>query len=193
MSNDRTRNFDALLLTHLLVARGGDTVDSIIVGPETVGSPAAGKPDNTPTTNWTELGTVDEFEPKSDEKYVPRYRNVAGKRVLRGNVLVSQQMTYMVSLQDANIMLLELIWGINGKSDATTGAFQPGMKVAPVQLWAKFQQYSAVDGQTLMVASDVWCEATVGSYKFNSGKLDNYALMLTQLYSSLNTGAFTNI
>lgn len=189
MSNDRTKNFDFMLGSHLLVCRGGDTVDGLLVGPEVV-STTGGKPDTSPTTNWTELGTVIDFDVDSKETLLPRYKFVGGKKVLRGNIITDQQMTYMASIQDCNVMFLELLFGIAGKSDVTTGAFQPGTKVAPVTVWAKFQGFNQITGSDSL-DMDVWCELTVGKYKFASGKVDNYALTLTQVYSSLNTGAFT--
>ena len=49
----------ALLGAFVSFVEAGTTVDGIIVGPETVASPAAGRPDNVPTDNWPDLGAIE--------------------------------------------------------------------------------------------------------------------------------------
>lgn len=52
-------DYEQLIIGSLIYfVREGDTVDGITVGPETVVSPAAGKPDVSPVANYPQLGEV---------------------------------------------------------------------------------------------------------------------------------------
>jgi hypothetical protein len=189
MSITATSRNDFALGTKLMFCRAGDTVDGIVVGPETV-STTGGKPDTNPTTNWPELGTVTDFEPQNKQTSVTKYKPVPGGMVPRDKILLMNEMTYMVSLQEMSLVVLEILFGAS-RPDLTTGAFVPGGMTGLVKGWFKVQQYNQLSA--LVNSMDIWGSLEIKPYKFQSGKLDDYALEITQLYSTLNTGAISGV
>ena len=183
MSLTYTSRFDWALGSTLQFCRAGDTIDGVIVAAET--SSGHGKPDNDPTTNWKDLGTISNFEPQAAQTVVSR---MTPNMQVRTRVLLSTNMTYNLSLQEMSLIVQEILMGAS-KPDLTAGTYTPGGMASLVTGWFRFTQ-SAQDG-TVVNTADVWATAEIKPYQFSGGKLDDFALVLTQLKSSLNTGVFS--
>ena len=177
--------YDWIVGCQALYALGGTTVDAIVVGPETV-STTGGKPDIVPITNWTKLGTVTDLAVTPKNKYVPRRAPSPGKYQTRKQVLESSELEFSIALQEHSLLVQQILW--NAKTvDLATGAYIPNSMTGAFEAWIKFQLYNEAD--TLINSADVWCQLDVGPAKF-AEKVFDYALKLTLLKSSLNTGCF---
>lgn len=107
-------DYESLILGSLIYfVREGDTVDGITVGPETVVSPAAGKPDVDPATNYPQLGEVRavKFEPETiqNEKLVIRPNGAPRKEM--ETVVIADFMD--LTLDGAPDLVGEMLFGIN--------------------------------------------------------------------------------
>jgi hypothetical protein len=172
---------DLILGNHLLFARAGETIDSVLVGPEA-------KPDTTPSSNYITLPTVEDWEPKIDRQIIKRRAPSPGKYQDRVSITLNQTMEHAFSLQEwSEMTFAELLLGGN---KPVSGVFVPGERTELVTGWWIVQGYD--QNNDLIVALNVYGEARIDSYKFGE-KLDPYALIITQLASSLTTGEITNL
>ncbi|WP_193214800.1 hypothetical protein [Luteolibacter marinus] len=172
---------DLILGNHLLFARAGDVIDGVTVGAEA-------RPDTDPAANFTKLPTVEDWEPKIDRNIIKRRAPSPGKYRDRKSIVLNQTMTHAFSLQEwTEMTFAELLLGGN---KPVGGVFVPGEREELVTGWWIVQGYAQNNQQ--IVALNIYGEATIGSYKFGE-RLDPYALVITELYSSISTGQVLNL
>jgi len=167
---------DLILGCHLLFAREGATIDDFVVSPTY-------KPDTDPEANYTVLPTVQDWEPKVSRSFVERRAPSPGIYQTRKRIPISQKITHAFSLQEFSLMTFaELVLGGNAPA---AGVFVPGERTDLVRGWWIVQGYDQEDNK--IITLNIWGEASVEGYKFGE-RLDPYAVMIEQLYSTLNTG-----
>lgn len=172
---------DLIIGSHLLFARAGTVIDGVTVGPEA-------KPDTTPATNYTKLPTVQDWEPKTTRQIVKRRAPSPGKYRDRRSITLSTSTDHAFSLQEwSEMTFAELLLGGN---KPVSGVFVPGEREELVTGWWIVQGYDQNDD--LIVALNIYGEARIDGYKFGE-RLDPYALIITQLYSSIATGEISNL
>jgi hypothetical protein len=172
---------DLILGNHLLFARTGDVIDGVTVGPEA-------KPDTDPSSNFTVFPTVEDWSPKITRNIVKRRAPSPGRYVDRKSILLNSQMEHAFSLQEfTETTLAELLLGGN---KPVAGVFVPNERTELLTGWWIVQAYDQNDD--LIAALNIYGEARIDSYKFGE-KLDPYALIITQLNSTLTTGEVTNL
>jgi hypothetical protein len=172
---------DLILGNHLLFARAGKVIDGVTVGPEA-------RPDTTPTTNYTKFPTVQDWSPKINRNVIKRRAPSPGRYEDRKEIVLSSSIEYAYSLQEfSELTLAELLLGGNEPVD---GIFVPNERRELLTGWWISQSYDQEDDQ--IVALNIYGSARIDSYKFGES-LDPYALIITQLYSSITTGEITNL
>lgn len=172
---------DLIIGSHLLFARAGEVIDGVTVAQEA-------KPDTTPSSNYTAFPTVSDWEPRFEMETVKRRAPSPGKYQDRANIMLSSTIEYAFSLQQFTMTTLAEL--ILGGEEPSSGVFVPGARSELLKGWWIVQSYD--QNNDLISALNIWAEARVEPYKFGEN-LDDYALILTQLYSSLNTGEITNL
>lgn len=172
---------DLILGCHLLFAREGDTIDTLVVS-STV------KPDTTPPENYTTFPTVEDWEPKVNRQFVERRAPSPGQYQTRKKIPLRTTTTHAFSLQEfTQTTLAELLLGGN---KPVAGVFIPGERSELLRGWWIVQGYDQANDQ--IVALNIWGEARIDNYKFGE-RLDPYAVIIEQLYSPLNTGLISNL
>lgn len=171
---------DLILGNHLLFARKGKVIEGIPVGPEAM-------PDTSPG-NYTEFPTIENWAPKVNRQLVKRRKPAPGKYKTRGSIVVSSEVEHAFSLQEfTETTLAELVLG---GAEPVDGIFVPGDASELLTGWWIVQAYDQTDAK--IVALNIWGEARCDGYTFKEG-LDPYAVIITQLDSSLTTGEITNL
>lgn len=164
--------------------RAGDTVDSITVAAETVASPAAGKPDNNPTTNWASLGVIKGAEVAVEEKKFPYMEPVAsgGYQQREQSQVVAEY--WNIDLEGMTDIAFELMFGL---TKITKGTAQiPGNVLdRKVEGWLKLQARQT-SGTDLFLA-DIWCEVRMTKMPKIEQSPVLASLRFQKLYSTLNT------
>jgi hypothetical protein len=174
---------DLILGSHLLFAREGETIDSVLVS-------ATARPDTDPTTNYIKFPTVEDWEPKFTQQFATRRSPSPGRYQTRKKIPLSSTMTHAFSLQEfTKTTLAELVLG-GGVPNSSTGIFVPGSRADSLRGWWIIQAYD--QNQSPIIVLNIWGEATIEGYKFGE-RLDPYALVIEQLYSPLTTGTITNL
>lgn len=172
---------DIILGVHLLFAREGDVIDGVTVGPEA-------KPDGVPASNYTKVATVETWEPSVDREIVKRRAPSPGKYRDRASIVLNQTTEYAFSLQEwSEMTFAELLLG---GEKPVAGVFVPGEREELLRGWWIVQGYD--QGNNLIVVLNVWGEARIDSHQFGEN-LDPYALVITELYSSLADGEVSNL
>ena len=164
--------------------RAGDTVDSITVAAETVVSPAAGKPDNNPTTNWLSLGVVKAAEPDWDEKEFPYLEALpSGGHIQREQSTITAEY-WKLDLEGVTDIAFELMFGL---TKITKGTAQiPGNVLdRKIEGWLKLQARQT-SGTDLFLA-DIWCEVRMEKAPKIEQSPVLASLRFQKLYSTLNT------
>jgi hypothetical protein len=171
---------DLIIGSHLLFARSGKVIEGIPVGPEAM-------PDTSPG-NYTMFPTIENWAPKVNRNIVKRRAPSPGKYKDRKSIVVSTSVEHAFSLQEfTETTMAELVLG---GEEPVAGVFVPGDASELLTGWWIVQAYDQSDD--LIVALNVWGEARCDGYTFKEG-LDPYAIIITQLASTLNTGAVTNL
>jgi hypothetical protein len=165
----------------------GTTVDSITVAAETVVSPAAGKPDAVPTSNWVTLGDVEMAKfttVEAEEKYlVPSaaggYDEKVEKRVIADLL--------ELKLQQSNEFVARLVAGAGA---ITLGTAQAAHAVRDryVEGWLRIQ--ARKQGGTDHFLLDWWCQMRLKDIPEISEKTQRPTLEFRKLYSTLNSVNF---
>jgi hypothetical protein len=162
----------------------GTTVDSTIVAAETVVSPAAGKPDAVPTTNWTALGDVEMAKfsvVESEEKYlVPSAAGGYDERVEKRVIADLLDL----KLQQGNEFTARLM---AGAAAVVLGTAQAAHAVRDryVEGWLRIQ--ARKQGGTDLFLLDWWCQMRLKEIPEISDKVPRPTLEFRKLYSSLNS------
>jgi hypothetical protein len=171
---------DLILGNNLLFARTGDVIGGVTVGPEA-------RPDTDPG-NYTKFPTVEDWEPKISREIIKRRAPSPGKYQDRASILLNQTIEHAFSLQEwTELTFAELLLGGN---KPVAGVFTPGERTELVTGWWLVQGYDQTNQP--IVVLNVYGEARIDSYKF-AEKLDPYALVITQLYSSITAGEVSNL
>lgn len=172
---------DLILGNHLLFSRTGKVIDAITVGPEV-------RPDTDPESNYMEFPTVQDFTPKINRNVVKRRGPSPGRYEDRASIVLGSSIEYAFSLQEFNeLTLAELLLG---GEEPVGGVFVPNARRELLTGWWIVQSYDQNDD--LILALNVYGEARIDSFKFGEN-LDPYALIITQLYSTLNAGEISNL
>lgn len=162
----------------------GTTVDSITVAAETVANPPAGKPDTTPTTNWTALGDVESAKfstVTAEEKYlVPvaygGYDEQIEKRVIADLL--------EIKIQQANEFVHRLASG--AASVITQGTAQAAHTVRDRKLTGWLRLQARRQAGTDLFVLDWWAEMRLKDVPEISDKTWRPVLEFRKLYSTLN-------
>ncbi len=164
--------------------RAGDTVDSITVAAETVVSPAAGKPDNSPTTNWADLGVVKAATPSVEEKKSTYLKPLpsGGHEQVEERQVVADYLT--LDLENLTDIALEMMFGI-GKITQGTPQIPGNVLDRKVQGWLKLQGRKT-DAADLFVI-DLWVEARLASIPKIEANPVTASIRFQKMYSTLNT------
>ena len=174
---------DLIIGAHIGFAREGDVVDTVTVAVDA-------KPDNDPTTNYTPLGCVEQYEPTTSRDVIERRCPVAGggRYRTRKRIPMNQKMTQNFSIQEWDEMtLVELL---HNADKPVAGAFTPNSRDEFVRGWLHIENFDQNDN--LILDMYVWVELSIDSYQFGE-KLDPYALKAELLESALNSGDVTNL
>lgn len=171
---------DLIIGSHLLFARKDKVIEGIPVGPEAM-------PDTSPG-NYIQFPTIENWAPKVNRQIVKRRKPAPGKYKNRASIVVSSDVEHAFSLQEFTMTTLAEL--VLGGEEPVGGVFVPGDASELLTGWWIVQAYDQHDD--LIVALNVWGEARCDGYTFREG-LDPYAIIISQLDSSLNTGAITNL
>lgn len=165
----------------------GTTVDSTIVAAETVVSPAAGKPDASPTTNWTALGDVESAKfsvVEAEEKYlVPSAAGGYDERVEKRAIADLLEL----KLQQSNAFVARLM---AGAAAITLGTAQAAHAVRDryVEGWLRIQARKQNGTDHFLL--DWWCQMRLKDIPEISEKTQRPVLEFRKLYSTLNAVNF---
>ncbi len=160
--------------------RAGDTVDSVTVS-------ATGKPDNDPTTNWTDIGVVAMFQPRVEEQE-DKYRKPlpSGGYVNVDETHVTGEF-FDVDLENMTDIAFEMMFGM---SKITLGTAQLGGRVLErkVNGWLSYQgrQQSGTD----LVQINVWVQARLREMPAFGVEPSLAKLSFQRLHSDLDTIVF---
>jgi hypothetical protein len=166
--------------------RAGDTIDSITVAPETVVSPAAGKPDASPLANWLTLGTVKEATPTVQERSFPYLEPLAsGGHIQREQRQVVADY-WTIALEGITDIALELLWGI-GKITLGTAQVPGTILDRKIEGWLKIQK-RLDDGDFCL--ADQWVEARLTELPKLGTEPWTCQIRFQRLPSTLNTVNF---
>lgn len=171
---------DLIIGSHLLFCRAGTVIGGIPTGPEAM-------PDTSPG-NYVQFPTIENWAPKVTRNIVKRRAPSPGKFQDRKSIVLSTSVEHAFSLQEfTETTLAELVLGGEKPVD---GVFVPGGASELLTGWWIVQGYAQNDDP--IVALNVWGEARCDGYTFKEG-LDPYAVIITQTYSTLNTGEVFNL
>ncbi|QJE95955.1 hypothetical protein [Luteolibacter luteus] len=171
---------DIIIGSHLLFCRAGTVIGGIPTGPEAM-------PDTSPG-NYIKFPSITDWAPKVTRNIVKRRAPAPGKFQNRKSIILSTEVTHAFSLQEfTETTLAELVLG---GEKPVGGVFVPGSASELLTGWWIVQGYDQTDQE--IVALNVWAEASCEGYTFKEG-LDPYAIVLTQLISTLNTGEVSNL
>jgi hypothetical protein len=172
---------DVILGMHLLFARAGETIDSVVVGPEA-------KPDNVPDTNYTVVASCEGWQPRKTQTRVTRRSPSPGRYQDRKTLLLNKQIEYAFNLQEwSDLTFAEMMLG---GEKPVAGVFVPAARDEDVTGWWLMRGYDQDDN--VIVALDVYGEGRVEPYQFGEN-LNPFALIVKQLTSTLNTGEISNL
>ncbi|MFC5049247.1 hypothetical protein ACFPK9_01255 [Rubritalea spongiae] len=174
---------DILPGSQISIAREGETIDAITVAVDAF-------PDTDPSTNYTNLGTVEQFEPTKSETVIKRRasRDGAAYRT-RKTVRTNKELVWNFTLQEwSELTLVELLLDSN---TPVAGDFVPGDRTDPVRCVLRVENFNTITGNKILDMF-VWAELSVGTYQFKEG-VDPYALQVEVLDSELNSGIVTNL
>ena len=171
---------DLILGNHLLFARKGDVIEGVPVGPEAM-------PDTSPG-NYIEFPTIENWAPKVNRNIVKRRKPAPGKYEDRESIVVSSSVEHAFSMQEFTMTTLAEL--VLGGEKPVGGVFVPGGATELLTGWWIVQTYDQANDK--IVALNIWGEARCEGYTFKEG-LDPYAIVITQLSSSLTTGEITNL
>ena len=171
---------DLLIGSHVGFAREGETIDGGVVSKNV-------RPDNDPTTNYTSLGCVEQYEPSFNQEFISRRCPVegGGRYRTRVRIPISQELIHNLALQEWDeFTFAELLLG-GSKPDAQ-GDFSPGARTDTVRGWFRLANLDQKD--QLINEMYIWGEAEIASYQFGES-IEPYTLQITQLGNPLNTGS----
>lgn len=165
----------------------GTTVDGTIVAAETVVSPAAGKPDATPTTNWTALGDVEmaKFSTvEAEEKYlVPSSAGGYDERVEKRVIADLLDL----KLHQGNEFTARLMAG-TGELTLGTAVAAHSVRDRYVEGWLRVQARKQSGSDLFLL--DWWCQMRLKEIPEISDKVQRPVLEFRRLYSTLNSVNF---
>lgn len=164
--------------SHLFFAREGAVIDEITVS-------RTAKPDAEPIANWTNIGVVQDFQPKPKTESTDTYAPSPGAYRRDDEVVTSRALDLSFSLVEVSPLFFESILMAGG---AIAAAYNPASGTGRIRGWFKCQQYSQDDD--LINVLDVYGAATFESEK-QGNKLIIPTLNLKVLYSTLQTGNLT--
>ena len=171
---------DIIIGSNLLFCRAGTVIGGIPTGPEAM-------PDTSPG-NYIKFPSITDWAPKVTRNIVERRAPAPGRFQRRKSIILNTQVTHAFSLQEfTETTLAELVLG---GEKPVAGVFVPGAATELLTGWWIVQGYDQTDQE--IVALNVWAEASCEGYTFKEG-LDPYAIVLTQLISTLNTGEVSNL
>lgn len=171
---------DLILGNHLYFAREGDDDGGTAVS-------ATHIPD-AESELWTKLPTVEDWEPKRTPNNVIRRAPSPGTYRTRKTIQLSSKMTHAFSLQEwSEMTFAELLLG---GEKPVSGVFVPDARGTLLTGWWMVLGYDQTESK--IITLNVWGEGMIDGYKFGE-RLDPYALIVEQLYSTLNSAKAENL
>lgn len=178
-----------LVGNHLYFARDGVTIDSVLVS-------RTAKPDNDPTTNWTNVGIVSSASVQIDKQDIDIWRPSPGRMQLHDVLESRPDLTITCTIEEASPLMWELCFGsllINPSAQSNPGAFLPMARTGKVKGWFKFQQYNQAD--QLISVVDIFGYAEIeGAVEFaDQTTVVSFSLKIRRLKSDLESGQLSNL
>lgn len=174
---------DIILGSHAWFARKGSTVDGTPVVSTALPDFAATKED------WTELGSIEQWEPKMEQTKFTRRAPVAGggKYEDRKEFILDSKLTHAFLIQQFGELEFELLSNADG---LTAGAYVPNSRAEGIEGWLH-REASDQNGD-LIDTSDTWVSLTMESFQF-AENLNPHTLMAKVLGNVLNAGIISNL
>lgn len=173
--------------SHLLFARSGDTIDSVVVS-------KTAKPDNDPATNWINFGCVEDASFDRNFERETIYCPSPGSYQKEDIITTQKEMQMELTMRKHSAAFFEMLMGNDGAipdaSGSGTPAYTPMSGDGYLRGWFKLQQYD--QDEALIHSVDAWGLGSIEGAQ-NLGKSTNaWTLTVEILNSSLNSAALYN-
>lgn len=179
----------AIIGNHFMFLRNGLLVDAVTVGKDT-------KPDNDPTTNWTdhELGCVESASMTNDVQEESVRCPVAGGGAYQEaeSFALQQNLSINMNLKELNPLVWQIIWMSGAITDGGggTGAFVPLSAGAFLKGWARLDQYD--ESNVLVNTADFYCQIRLnGNVDFQEA-VTTVPITCKVFTNALNTGVLSS-
>jgi hypothetical protein len=174
---------DIIIGSHAWFAREGSLVDG-----DAVVSTAL--PNFTTTkADWTQLGAIEQWEPRMEQNKVIRRSPVAGggKYEDRKEFILDSRLTHAFAIQQFGELEFEILANADG---LTAGAYVPNSRAEGIEGWLHRESYD--QNGDLIDTSDTWVSLTMESFQFGEN-LNPHSLMARVLGNELNEGTIDNL
>lgn len=174
---------DIIIGSHAWFARVGSTVDGSPVVSTALPVFATTKAD------WTQLGSIEQWEPKIEQNKVTRRAPVAGggKYEDRKEFILDSKLTHAFAIQQFGELEFELLSNADG---LTAGAYVPNSRSEGIEGWLHRDSFD--QSGNLIDTSDTWVSLTMESFQFGEN-LNPHTLMAKVLGNVLNVGTIANL
>lgn len=174
---------DLIIGSHAWFARVGSTVNASPVVSTALPDFAATKAD------WTQLGSIEQWEPRLEQTKVTRRAPVAGggKYEDRKEFILDSRLVHAFGIQQFGELEFELLSNADG---VTTGAYVPNSRSEGIEGWLHRDSYDQAGN--LIDTSDTWVSLTMDSFQFGEN-LNPHTLMARVLGNVLNEGTLSNL
>lgn len=176
---------DLVIGSNIWFARLGSTVASATVVSTALPVWSSSKAD------WTKLGSVTHWEPKTNITWVDLRAapSTKGKYQLRKRLPLNSRLIHNFALQEFEKLEFELL--LNAATiDASTGVYVPNSRGGTLEGWLHLDCYQQDDVKIL--DEDSWVQLSMDSYQF-AEKLEPHALVAEVLLNSLNHGTLSGM
>jgi|APGre2960657404_1045060.scaffolds.fasta_scaffold00544_5 hypothetical protein len=174
---------DIIIGSHAWFAREGSTVGASPVVSTALPVFASTEAD------WTQLGSIEQWEPQIEQTKVTRRAPVTGggKYEDRKEFILDSKLVHAFAIQQFGELEFELLSNADG---VTAGAYVPNSRSEAIEGWLHREAYEQ-DGD-LIDTSDTWVSLTMDSFQF-AENLNPHTLMARVLGNVLNEGTLSNL